>query len=358
MSGSSNYSTENLKEIFEIAKSLSSVLDVDTLLKKIDTVAERLLDSDASSIMLMDDNGQTLSFKVASGEKGGMIQKMKVKVGEGIAGSVAQDRKSLIVNDVASDPRFTGKMDKSSGFVTKSIICVPMFFENELVGIMEVLNKRDPAGFSDADLKTLESLAALAAVSINNARMSEDQRNFFVNTIEILISAIESRDPKLTGHSWRVAQLSTSIARAMGLDGKEYKDIYYGALLHDIGLLHSQGGVTITEGVVTSRDRSPEMNHPKIGAEMIRNVNLLNGAAPVIRHHHENFDGTGYPDNLTGDAIPVGARIVGLAEAVEEMRMSGYAEDKIRQMLKQGQETRFDPQVVGIYLKDFSEANV
>ena len=353
-----NYSPENLKEIFEIAKSLSSVLDVDGLLKKIDSVAERLLDSEASSIMLMDDDGQTLSFKVASGEKGGMIGKMKVKVGEGIAGSVAKDKKPLIVNDVANDPRFTGKMDKSSGFVTRSIICVPMFYEGGLAGVMEVLNKKDPAGFTEADLSMLESLAALAAVSINNARMAEDQRNFFVNTIEILISAIESRDPKLAGHSWRVAQLSTSIAKQMGIEDKEYKDVYYGALLHDIGLLSSKNDITVTDGIITSKDRNPEMVHPKIGAEMIRNVNLLKGASLIIRHHHENFDGTGYPDKLVGDAIPVGARIVALAEAVEEMRMSGFTEDKIRQMLKLGQETRFDPQVVGIYLKDFSEANV
>lgn len=358
MVNNQNYSPENLKEIFEIARSISSVLDVDTLLKKIDLAAEKLLDSEASSIMLLDDDGQTLSFKVASGEKGGMIQKMKVKVGEGIAGSVALDKKPLVVNDTSTDPRFTGKMDKSSGFVTKSIICVPMFFEKQLVGVMEVLNKKGGAAFSDGDLTMLESLASLAAVSINNAKMAEDSRNFFVNMIEILISAIESRDSKLAGHSWRVAQLSTSIGRQMGMEDQEYKDLYYGALLHDIGLMNARNDITITDGIITSKDKNPEMNHPKIGAEMIRNVNLLKGASVIIRHHHENFDGTGYPDNLAGDAIPAGARIVALAEAVEEMRMSGFTEEKIRQMLKLGQETRFDPQVVGIYLKDFSEVNV
>jgi putative nucleotidyltransferase with HDIG domain len=342
---------ENLKEIFEIAKSISSVLDVDALLKKIDAAAEKLLDAEASSIMLMDDDGQNLSFKVASGEKGGIVQKMKVKVGEGIAGSVAKDRKPLVVNDVSADPRFNGKMDKSSGFVTKSIICVPLFFENSVIGVMEVLNKKKAGGFSDDDQMTLESLAALAAVSINNAKTAEDQRNFFVNMIEVLIAAVENRDKKLAGHSWRVAQLATGIGRQMGIEGQEYKNIYYGALLHDIGLLSVQG-ISINEGVVTVRERDPEQSHPRVGAELIRNINLLKGAAPIIRHHHENYDGTGYPDGLAGENIPLGARIVGLAEAVEEMRMSGFPEDKIRQMIKAGQETRFDPQVVGVFLKD------
>ncbi len=353
---SENYPIEALREIFDIAKSISSLLDVDALLKRIGSVAEKLLDSEASSIMLLDEDKVNLSFKVASGAKGGLVQKMKVKVGQGIAGTVALDKKPLIVNDVAHDPRFTGQMDKASGFVTRSIICIPMMVEAELVGVVEVLNKRGDGGFTASDHEILESLASLAAVSINNARMAEDQRNFFVNMMEIMGAAIESRDPKLTGHSWRVTQMATSIGRTMGLEGKEYKNLYYGALLHDIGLLNLQEGMSVVDGVVTGRDHSPETNHPRVGAEMIRNINLLKGAVPVIKHHHENYDGTGYPDGLAGEAIPVGARIVAVAEAVDEMRLNGYPEERIRQMIKLGQETRFDPEVVGIYLKELSEA--
>jgi len=349
-----NYPTESLKEIYEMAKSISSLLDVDALLKRIGSVAEKLLEAEASSIMLLDEDKENLSFKVATGEKGGVVQKMKVKVGQGIAGAVAQDKKPLIVNDVASDPRFTGQMDKASGFTTRSLICVPMLIESELIGVMEVLNKRTGT-FSETDREVLESLASLAAVSINNARVAEDQRNFFVNVIEILSTSIESRDVKLAGHAWRVTQLATSLGRMLGLEGYEYKNLYYGALLHDIGLIGIKDGLSVNGGIVTVRDRDPETNHPRVGAELIRNINLLKGAVPIIRHHHENYDGTGYPDGLTGDNIPLGARIVAVAEAVDEMKLSGLAEEKIRQMLKLGQETRFDPEVVGIYLKEFSE---
>jgi response regulator RpfG family c-di-GMP phosphodiesterase len=144
----------------------------------------------------------------------------------------------------------------------------------------------------------------------------------------------------------------------MSMTGQEYKDLYYGALLHDIGLIQVKDKLSLVEGVVSVKDRDPERNHPRAGAEMVRNINLLKGAAPIIRHHHENFDGTGYPDSIAGDAIPLGARIVAVAEAAEEMRFSGFAEERIRQMLKAGQETRFDPQVVGIYLKEFAEAGI
>ena len=350
-----NYTTSALQEIFEVAKSISSILDVDALLKRMGAVSERMLNAEASSIMLLDEDKEHLSFKVATGEKGGSIQKLKVKIGQGIAGSVAQDRKPLIVNDVAHDPRFTGKIDQSSGFVTRSIICVPMFVDDQLVGIMEVLNKKSDAGFTKDDQNILESLAALAAVSINNARSSEDQRNFFVNVIEILISAIESRNQKLLGHSWRVAQLATSLGRQLGLEGKDYKDLYYGSLLHDIGIIAVKTDITIQQGVVTVHDRDPETNHPRLGADLVKNINLLTGASHIIRHHHENYDGTGFPDGLSGDKIPAGARIVAVAEAVDEMHIGGIDDERINQMLKLGKETRYDPSIVDLFLKEFSE---
>lgn len=351
-------SSSAFKEIFDIAQSLSSTKDVDALLKRIDSTAEKLLDAEASSIMLLDDDKQNLSFKLATGEKGGLVQKMKVKVGQGISGTVAETKKPLLVNDVASDARFNQQVDRTSGFVTRSIICVPMMAENELIGVMEVLNKRGTAVFTADDQSILESLAALAAVSINNARVADDQRNFFVNIIEILIAAIESRDPKLSGHSWNVAQLATTIGRRMGLKDAEYRNLYYGALLHDIGLLNIRDSMGLSEGVIVGKDRNPEMNHPRLGSEMLRNINMLKGAVPIIRGHHENYDGTGYPDSLAGENIPLGARIVAVAEAVEEMRLSGFAEDRIRQMLKLGQETRFDPEIVALYIKETSEATV
>lgn len=351
-------STESIKEIFEIAKSISSVLDVDVLLRRISAVAEKIIDAEASSIMLLDEDKEHLSFKLATGEKGGVVGKMRINVGDGIAGTAAKEKKPLIVNDVSKDNRFNSEVDKVSGYVTKSILCVPMFMDEELLGVVEILNKRNNANFTDEDKDLLENTVSLAATSINNARIAEDNRNFFVNMIEILITAIEGRDQKLIGHSWNVAQLATTLGRHLGLKNQDYRNLYYGALLHDIGLINIKGGLSIFEGVITVRERDPETNHPRIGAEMVRNINLLSGAVPVIRHHHENFDGTGYPDGLSGDKIPLAARIVAVAEVVEEMRLSGFNDDRIRQMLKLGQETRFDPQVVGIYLKEFSEAKV
>lgn len=341
---------ELFRNILGIARNLTTTLDVDILLKKISALAEEKLDSEASAIMLLDDDGKNLSFKVAGGTKGGVIQRMKVPVGQGIAGSVASEKKPTIVNDVSKDPRFTGAQDKSSGFRTRKILCVPMMIENDLIGIVEVLNKKE-GDYTDDDREVLESLASMAAVTINNAKNAEEQRNFFVNILEVLVAAIEAHDTKLAGHNMRVTQIATALGRHLGLAGKEYKDLYYGAMLHDIGILFARS----SDGVVVSGSSPGDDDaHPAAGANMLEPINLLKGAARIIRHHHENFDGTGRPDGLAGEDIPPGARIVHIAETVDEMRTNGMAAAAINRMLSMGKDIRFDPKIVDVYINEIS----
>ena len=341
---------EVLMELFDIARSLSSTLDTDSLLKKIGHAAEQLTEAEASSIMLLDQKKEFLLFKVATGEKGMAMKRMKVKVGEGIAGWVAQQKKYITVNDVKKDPRFASSFDQSSGFRTRSILCVPLMLGEEIIGVAEVLNKKG-GGFSEEDEKILESLGSLASVSISNARLVEDQKNFFIYMIELIVQAVESRDPKLTGRTWRMAQLATMLAREMGISGDDYKNIYYGALMHDIGFLAGVTSVSLGENVYTVKKHNAQTEHAAIGWEIVHKINILSGAAPIVRSHHENYDGTGFPDGLKGEAIPLGARIVALAEYVDELRMEGFDEEKIKELAAKNSGKRFDPKITETYIR-------
>lgn len=339
-----------LDELFDIVHSLSSTLDLDTLLKRIGDAAERLTNSEASSIMLLDEDKQHLYFKVATGQKGGIIKKIRVKIGEGIAGWIAQEKEPVIVNDVSKDSRFTGQVDKASGFQTKSLLGVPLLVGDELIGIAEVLNKKDNGQFTEQDKTLLQSLASLAAVSITNARFAENQRNFFVYMIEILTTAIESQVGHLSEHCWRVAQLATILGRALGIEGEDYKALYYGALLHDIGYLATKESVSLAEGIFSIQEKDPEKMHPVIGSEMVQKINLLRAIAPIIRWHHEYYDGSGYPDGLKGEDIPLGARIVNIAEFIEELRISGLPEEKILERIKSESGIKLDARITDILL--------
>ena len=338
-----NYS--HLIDFFEIAQAITSTLDIDALLKKIGRVAEQLTDTPASAIMLLDDEGKNLYFKVAGGEKGALINKLKVPGGEGIAGWVAGNREPLIVQDVKKDERFTGKVDKVSGFDTKSILCVPMILNNELIGVVEVLNKTGDKLFTEEDKIILTGLANFAATAIVNAKNNSLQQNFFTNVFEILTNAFESKSPMLSGHSFRVAQMSTAIARDLDISGRQYKDIYYAAVLHDIGFINVPEYSIIDHGV--------NKVHPVYGAEIVKNVILLNSSSELIKCHHEFLDGSGFPSGAKGGAIPFGAKIISIAESSEDMKFSGYSEEYINGFFKKQKGVKFEPAVVDAYIKNF-----
>lgn len=324
---------EVLEDFFELAQSFIGTLDLDTLLKRIGSAAEKLTQAEASSILLLDEDKENLYFKTAGGEKGGLVKKMKVKLGEGIAGWVAKERKPLIVPDVTKDERFKKTFDQTTGFVTKSILCVPLVFNNELIGVAEVLNKKNGKEFDQADQKILQNLSNLAAIAISNAKFAQTQRNFFTNIIEILATASEAREPRLAGHCWRIAKKALVLAKHLDLEEREYQNLYYASLLHDVGFL-------------TPGDRSfRDMNHPATGAELIRGIDFLTGSAPLVRAHHENYDGSGYPDSLKGEDIPLGARIIALLEAIEEGPLNS-------EEVKRFAGTKFDLEIVEIYLEE------
>ena len=342
-----------LQGLLNLARGLTSTFDVDALLKKISQSAESMFLCEAASIMLLDDDKAHLYFKVATGEKGGVVTRYKIRLGEGIAGMTASTREPLLINDVASDKRFNSQYDKLSGFQTRSVLCVPMMANGELVGVVEVLNKKSPAGFTEADKGLLESLASLAALAIVNARVLGGFRNFYANTIEILITAIESRDMRMAGHCWRVAQRASTVGRQLGLEGQVLKDLYYAALLHDIGYLKISGGWT-TGRVLVMESPHQEQTHPLIGSEMIKGIHILTGAATLISYHHENYDGSGFPKGLKAGEIPLGGHILSVLEATEEMRMTGMSEEQVAAALREFAGKRFHPEVAEACRQFFS----
>ena len=340
--------TNFVQGLLNLARGLNSTMDVDALLKRIGQSSEQMFTCEASAIMLLDSDKSHLFFKVATGEKGGAVTRYKIKLGEGIAGWVASKREPVMVNDTSKDPRFTGQHDQASGFKTQSILCVPMLAGGELIGIIELLNKKSPTGFSETDKNLLESLASVAGLAITNARVLGGFRNIYSNTIEILISAIESRDPRMAGHCWRVAQRASSLGRKLGIEGEGLKDLYYAALLHDIGFLKVAGGWNSSR-VLIMESPHQEQTHPLIGVEIIRGIEILKGASELIAYHHENYDGTGFPKGLKGDDIPLAGHILSVIEACEEMAMNGYAAEQILAALHDRAGKQFHPKVAEAY---------
>ncbi|MEK6543626.1 MAG: HD domain-containing phosphohydrolase [Elusimicrobiota bacterium] len=309
--------------LFEIAEEVTSSTDLDIVLEKVGVVMKKLLDCDASSIMLLDETKKNLYFKVATGDKSRIMKKLTIPVGVGVAGWVAQNLRPVIIEDVRKDPRFAGQFDKTSGFITKNLICVPMFSKGEAIGIVEVLNRKIGT-FGDKDLSLLTHLSGLASVAITNARLVQEQRNFFSHILEVVALGIEALGSQFRGHPWRSQRLAMMLGRTLELTPKEMTDLTHASLLHDIGYFAVRSpryldflGIHLT---VENAAAQQETLHPVLGEKMLSGVDVFKNIGPIIRHHHESYDGTGFPDKLQGKAIPVGARIVALVEVVEDIR--------------------------------------
>ena len=342
------------KRLIEISQAMNSTLDLDALLKQISVCACELTCAQTGSTMLHDPVKNELYFKVALGEKEDILR--HVTVSDGIAWSVFTSGRPWIANDTASDSFFTGTVDKVTSFDTKSILCVPIILTaeaqnsvsekdiererpTEIIGVIEVINKLSvPPQFTAEDQRTLSILAYQAAIAVRNAKAAGDRRNFFINAIEIFITAVEATQFIPAGHCMRVARSSVGMGHKFGIEHDDLNDLYYASALHDIGVLNIRNRQNWAPG-----GACPE-SHTILGAEMVRPVSLLSRTEPMIRRHHEAWDGSGYPDGISGNNIPLGARILAVAEAYEEIGQE-------REFIATEAGRLFDPEVVDAFLE-------
>jgi len=191
-------SFEKLNLLYEVSKIINSTLDLNKLLKIIIDLAAEVLKAEASSLMLIDKETKDLTFEVAEGEAEKRLKKIRVPLGKGIAGWVAKVGAPLLIPDVSADPRFYRKVDEETKFKTKSILCVPLKFKDEVIGVIEVINSLDKECFEDEDTQVLSSLANQAAVAIENARLYQQllEENLKVTRLKNYLSNILRSTPE------------------------------------------------------------------------------------------------------------------------------------------------------------------
>ena len=175
--------------------------------------------------------------------------------------------------------------------------------------------------------------------------------------LELMVAAIEARDPYTSGHSRRVADKARIISRAVGLREKDAERVVAAALLHDVGKIHEVFGPILSKpGRLTPEEQVIMRTHPIKSAELAGKVTELRDVVPLIRHHHENFDGTGYPDGLKGEAIPLGSRIIMFADTIDAMTTdrpyrAALDGSSVRKEILRFRGTQFDPTICDSLLR-------
>jgi HD-GYP domain-containing protein (c-di-GMP phosphodiesterase class II) len=309
----------NMYLVYEISRKASLAYDLRKLLNDIVYMVEKTIRASASSVLLFDEEKDELYFDIARGSVQDSLQHVRIDAKSGIAGWVAHHGKPLIVNDVANDPRFNQHIDTKTGFMTKSILCIPLVVHRKIIGVIEVLNKKDGSDFTKKDLSTLLPVASFAAMVIENAKLQESVLNGYRSTIKALAAAVDAKDPYTCGHSQRVMGYALSAGIQLSLAQEELAILEYGAVLHDIGKIGIDDRIIRKPGPLDPSELESMRQHPVIGAKMIEGIPFLEKAKTLILHHHERYDGTGYPDGLAGDEIPVSAQLIAVADSFDTM---------------------------------------
>lgn len=202
----------------------------------------------------------------------------------------------------------------------------------------------------------VQAVAAQASLAVENASLYADIERGYFSTVQALAKAIEVKDPYTRGHSERVTTYALMIAEAMGLDEREKQKLKYAATLHDIGKIGIAGRVLNKPGALTEEEYTHVKTHPILGDSIVEPVEFLQEPRPIILHHHERYDGKGYPDGLKGEDIPLSARILSVADAFEAMRSDrpyrkALPLEEARRELVRNAGTQFDPRVVEVFLE-------
>jgi len=275
----------NLKKVLAVNSIINTTLDHNELLGIIMKTAAEVVHADAASLMLLDETGEELIFKVALGEKGSQLQEQfRVKVGEGIAGTCAGTGESLLVNDIQKDPRFAKRFDDATGFKSQAIICVPMRVQDKMLGVLEALNPLDRAEFSQNDLELLEAFAEQASISVENTRMHEELVNQEKTRreLEIATEIQESLLPDLQINHPRLDIGAKSIsAREVGgdlYDVIELGENRYAIALGDVSGKGVPAALYMVRTITNFRFFAPQTDNT---AELITNLNnaLADGAS-------------------------------------------------------------------------------
>jgi putative nucleotidyltransferase with HDIG domain len=307
------------KKIFALAGLINSSLDTQTVLDNALHCAEEFMEAEASSIFLIDEVRGDLYFHVARGERADQVKELRLKIGEGVAGWVAQTEHPLIVPDVSQDPRFSPRVDALSGFHTRSILCVPLTSKGRLVGVVQVLNKKIAAGFDRQDQEMLAMLADHIGIALENAWNYQKIEEVLEQVVQTLSTTLEIRDPYTAGHQQRVSMLAVALAREMGLSASETKCLRITGLLHDIGKIVVPAEILSKPGKLSDLELNLIKTHARAGYEILKEVKFPWDVATMILQHHEHLDGSGYPGGLKGEEIMFEARVLAVADAVEAM---------------------------------------
>ncbi len=346
-----------LAMLHRASTSISGNLSRDDVLKQIVSSMAEITRANRVAISLWDPISQRLELGTCSGSLA--EQETGHWPGQDMAECAVLERHSFTATDGKIVPATIG----DEGTVLGHRLAVPMLAESQVLGSIFVELSGSKDRFLPSDLLVLTTAANQAAVALKNALLYEDIKNLYHNVVRSLAAAIDARDPYTHGHSHRVAANSLVLAEYLWIDHEYRRSLETAAYLHDIGKLGVRDTVLLKDGPLSSDEKRSVEDHPVVGARILEPVGFDEEVISIILSHHERIDGQGYPSGLKDDAIPLGARILCVADAFDAMvsdrpYRSALSVEAAVEELRLNAGTQFDPMVVERFTAAWSDGRI
>jgi HAMP domain-containing protein len=344
----------------EIDRSILSALDtrriVDTILNRMrelfpcDCVALALFDAESSDAGLMH-----IQYGQSEGENWLAPVRLSTEDIEKL-----EDHPEQLLLDIPEE--FPEYLSSLTELDVELLLALPMFVGGRLSGLI-VLGYLQPEALNEEDTVQARQLADQVAVAISNARLIEELDELNWGTLYALARAIDAKSNWTAGHSERVTELALKIGQAMGLDQNKLDDLHRGGLLHDLGKIGIPPEILDKAGKLTDEEYQLMREHVRIGARILEPIEAYAGIVPVVLHHHEYYDGSGYPDALKGEEIDLGARIFTVADHYDALisdrpYRAGLPREKVIGFIREDTGTKFDPNVVKAFLEVMAQEDM
>ncbi len=237
-----------------------------------------------------------------------------------------------------------------------SFMAIPLAIRDKVIGLLTASSGPGGKCFTEKELYYLSMMTNKAGYAVENLFLYENISRNLVSTLKAFVSAVEAKDAYTKEHSTRVAEVAVSLGAELGCTEEEMDILQYAGQLHDIGKIGVSDAILTKPAALTDEEYEDIKQHPVIGAGIVGELGLWDRESEVIRHHHERFDGNGYPDGLSGEGIPYLARILSVADAFDAMDSNRsyrkkFDSEKIRRNIEEGRGTQFDPVIADAFLR-------